>query len=48
MRGIALELPSYFYLFMEKALGCYFQGSTGSTVEPGNTYSYIFQVPGQV
>ena len=48
--NMALKLPRYFYLLMEKPLGRYFQvrSPSGGTVQPENIYSCILKVTGQV
>ena len=50
--NMALKLPQYFYLLMEKPLGCYLQVRSpyfqATQVQPENTYSYILKVTGQV
>ena len=45
--NMALKLPRYFYLLMEKPLGSVSLLS-GSTVQPEHTYSRILKVTGQV
>ena len=41
--NMALKLPQYFYLLMEKLLDCYSLLS-GSIVQPENTYSCIHKL----
>ena len=45
---MALKLPQYFYLLMEKSLGRYFQVWSPCKVQPENTYSCIVKVTGQI
>ena len=50
--NMALKLPQYFYLLMEKAFGRYFQVRSPyyqvAQCNQKNTYSYILKVTGQV
>ena len=52
MRNMALKLPQYFNLMMEKPLGHYFSSPvsliSSGTVQPETTYSCILKVTGQV